>query len=126
MKLKCLIDYKIINPDETIEKNNIDAIYEDNKMSYKDDVDSMNITINEDNIVMTKDNFSSTTTLNFIKDKKTDSEYFIKSLNSKLNVKVKTNILEITDNKIYIEYEIWFEEEYSGKFIYDLYIKEME
>lgn len=125
MELKCLIDYKIINPDETIEKRDIKAIYTEDKISYIDDKDSMSIILSNNNIIMTKDNFSSKTTLNFIKDKKTDSEYFIKSLNSKLNVKVKTNILEITHNKIYIEYEIWFEEEYSGKFTYDLCIKEM-
>lgn len=125
MELKCLIDYKIINPDETIEKRDIKAIYTEDKISYIDDKDSISIILSNNNIIMTKDNFSSKTTLNFIKDKKTDSEYFIKSLNSKLNVKVKTNILEITHNKIYIEYEIWFEEEYSGKFTYDLCIKEM-
>ncbi|MBO6195058.1 MAG: DUF1934 family protein [Bacilli bacterium] len=123
--MKCLIDYKIINPDETIEKRDIKAIYTEDKISYIDDKDSISIILSNNNIIMTKDNFSSKTTLNFIKDKKTDSEYFIKSLNSKLNVKVKTNILEITHNKIYIEYEIWFEEEYSGKFTYDLCIKEM-
>lgn len=125
MELKCLIDYKIINPDETIEKRDIKAIHTEDKINYIDDKDSISIILSNNNIIMTKDNFSSKTTLNFIKDKKTDSEYFIKSLNSKLNVKVKTNILEITHNKIYIEYEIWFEEEYSGKFTYDLCIKEM-
>ena len=125
MELKCLIDYKIINPDETIEKRDIKAIHTEDKINYIDDKDNISIILSNNNIIMTKDNFSSKTTLNFIKDKKTDSEYFIKSLNSKLNVKVKTNILEITHNKIYIEYEIWFEEEYSGKFTYDLCIKEM-
>ena len=125
MKLNCLIDYKIINSEEKIEKNNIKAIHNNNELSYIDELDSIRLTINKDNIVMIKENISSTTTLNFINNKKTNSEYLIKALNAKLDLKVKTNKLEISDNRVYIEYEIWFEEEYSGKFTYDLYIKEM-
>lgn len=125
MKLKCLIDYKIDNPEEKISRNDIKAIYNDNEITFKDDKDSIKIKINNDNITIIKDNFSSKTTLNFIKGKKTDSEYIIKPLNMTMDLKILTSELIIEDNKIYIEYETWFDTEYSGKFKYDLEIKEM-
>ena len=125
MKLKCLIDYKIDNPEERISRNDIKAIYNDNEITFKDDKDSIKIKINNDNITIIKDNFSSKTTLNFIKGKKTDSEYIIKPLNMTMDLKVLTSELIIEDNRIYIEYETWFDTEYSGKFKYDLEIKEM-
>lgn len=125
MKLKCLIDYKINNPDEEIIKNDINAIYNEDGITFKDDKDSIKIKIDNDNIIMIKDNFSSKTTLNFIKGKKTNSEYIIKPLNMTMDIKVQTSELIIEDNRIYIEYETWFDSEYSGKFKYDLEIKEM-
>ena len=124
--LKCLIDYKIINSEEKTVKNNIISDYTNNTLSYKDESDNMKLIINKDNIIMIKDNLTSITTLNFIKNKKTDSEYKIKVLNTIIDMKVLTNKLEINDDKIHIEYEIWFDEEYSGKFEFEISIKEME
>ena len=123
--LKCLIDYKISNPEEDFIKNNIDADYSNNEITFKDANDSIKLIINKDNIIMIKDDLSSKTTLNFILNKKTNSEYFIKVLNTIIDLKVLTNKLEISKDKIYIEYEIWFDTEYSGKFNYEINIKEM-
>jgi len=126
INLKCLIDYKIINSDQNIVRNNIECDYNNNnEISFKDESDSIKITINNDNIIMIKDDLSSKTTLNFILNKKTDSEYYIKLLNTTIDLKVLTNKLEISKDKIYIEYEIWFDTEYSGKFNYEINIKEM-
>lgn len=123
--LKCLVEYKIYNNEEKILKNNIKAVYNDNKLSFRDDNDSIKISINTDNIIMTKENLTSTITFNFIKDKKTEGKYFIKLLNSYVNMTIYTKVLEISTYRIYIEYEIWLEEEYSGIFKYELIIKEM-
>lgn len=125
MVLKCFIDYKIQNNEENIQKENIKTIYNDNKLSYKDDKDSIKLTINTDNIVMVKDNLTSTITFNFKQGKKEESQYFIKLLNSYINMTVNTRILEISTYRIYIEYEIWLEDEYSGIFKYELIVKEM-
>lgn len=125
MVLKCFIDHKIQNNEENIQKENIKAIYNDNKLSYKDENDSIKLTINTDNIVMVKDNLTSTITFNFKQGKKEESQYFIKLLNSYINMIVNTRILEISTYRIYIEYEIWLEDEYSGIFKYELIIKEM-
>ena len=123
--LKYLIDYKITNNDENINKNNISCEYKNNILSFIDDIDSIKLTINKDNIIMVKDNIDSKFTFNFIKNKKTELEYFIKMFNSYLDGEILTNELIIKDNYINIEYELWIQDEYMGKFKFELNIKEM-
>ena len=125
INLKCFLDYKIINNDENISKNNIESEYKNNILSFIDDEDKIKININNDNIIMEKDNMDSRFIFNFIKDKKTDLEYFIKMFNSYLDGEVLTNTLIIEDKYILIEYELWIHDEYMGKFKYELNIKEM-
>lgn len=123
--MKKLLDYKIINNDENISKNNIECEYKNNVLTFIDDEDSMKLTINKDNIIMLKDNIDSKFTFNFIKNKKTNLEYFIKMFNSFLDGEILTNELIIKDNYINIEYELWIQDEYMGKFKFELNIKEM-
>ena len=123
--LKYLIDYKITNNDENINKNNISCEYKNNILSFIDDIDSIKLTINKDNIIMVKDNIDSKFTFNFIKNKKNELEYFIKMFNSYLDGEILTNELIIKDNYINIEYELWIQDEYMGKFKFELNIKEM-
>lgn len=124
--LKCLIDYKIINNEEKIIKKDIKAIINNDRLSYTDDNELYKIIINKDNIIMNKDNLDSKLTFIFIKNKQTDLEYFIKLLNSYLDGKVKTNELIIKKNYINIEYELYIQDEYMGKFKYEINIKEMK
>ena len=126
INLKCLIDYKIDNIEDEFIKKDIQAEYINNEITFKDENDSIKLIINNDNIIMIKDDLPSKTTLNFILNKKTSSEYFIKAINTIIDLKVLTNKLEISKERIYIEYEIWFDDEYSGKFKYELNIKEMK
>ena len=123
INLKHLIDYKIINNDENISKNNIESELKKNILTLKDDIDSIKIIINKDNIIMIKENIDSKFTFNFIKNKKTELEYFIKMFNSFLDGEILTNELIIKDNYINIEYELWIQDEYMGKFKYELNIK---
>ena len=125
INLKCLIDYKIRNPENEFIKKNIVAEYTNNEITFKDENDSIKLIINNDNIIMIKDDLSSKTTLNFILNKKTTSEYYVKAIDMIIDLKVLTNKLEINKERIYIEYEIWFDDEYSGKFNYEINIKEM-
>ena len=92
---------------------------------FIDDIDSIKLTINKDNIIMVKDNIDSKFTFNFIKNKKNELEYFIKMFNSYLDGEILTNELIIKDNYINIEYELWIQDEYMGKFKFELNIKEM-
>ena len=123
--MKCLVDYKIINNKENLEFRDVKATHKDNKLSFMDENDSIKITINKDNIIMDKESLASQITFNFIKGKKTEVRYYIKLFNSYLNTDILTNVLEITNNRIYIEYELWVEEEYMGIFKYELIIKEL-
>ena len=125
MKLKCFIDYKIKNNEENIEKKDLKAIKTDNTVSYEDDNERIKLIINNKDIIMEKDNLSSTITMNFKNNEKTKGKYLIKPLNSYLDMTINTEVLEISDSKIYIEYEIWLEEEYTGKFKYEVIIKEV-
>lgn len=125
INLKCLIDYKIINNDENIIKKDIISKKINNKISYIDDNDSMELIINKDNIIMIKDNTDSEITFNFIKNKKNELEYYIKMFDSYLDGEILTNELIIKENYINIEYELWIQDEYMGKFKYEIIIKEM-
>ena len=120
-----IIDIKLNNNDEMFIKQNIESKYKNNELLFKYDNESIKISINKDNIIMQKENNESLLTFNFIENKKTDCKYFIKELNFYIDTKVLTNKLLIEENKIYIEYELWLQDEYSGKFIYEINIKEM-
>ena len=78
-----------------------------------------------DNIIMEKDNTESSLKFNFKLNKKCEGNYFIKQLNSYLDTEILTNQLIIDENRIYIEYELWIQEEYAGLFKYEIIIKEM-
>ena len=114
------IDLKLKNNDETIIKENIDGDKKNNVLSFKYDNESIKIDINEDNIVMHKDNSESILSFNFVKNKKTDCEYFIKELNFYIDTKVLTNEILINDDQIYIEYELWLQDEYTGKYLFHI------
>lgn len=123
--MKHYVDFNIQNNDEKFSKNNVEAKYKDNELSFKYDNESIKISINKDNIIMQKENNESLLVFNFTENKKTDCEYFIKELNFYIDTKVLTNKLSIDENNIYIEYELWLQDEYSGKFTYVINIKEM-
>ncbi len=120
-----VINFSIQNNDEKIVKKNINTKYKNNELSFKYDNESIKITIKKDNIIMYKENNESILTFNFIKNKETESKYFIKSLNFYIDTKIKTNKLEIKKDRLYIEYELYLQDEYSGKFIYEVNIKEV-
>lgn len=120
------VNLKLKNNDETIFKENIDGDKKNNVLSFKYDNESIKIDINDDNIVMHKDNDESMLSFNFIKNKKTECKYFIKQLNFYIDTSILTNEILIKNDQIYIEYELWIQDEYSGSFIYDLQIKDVE
>ena len=123
--MKCLVDYNIINNNENLQFKDVEAVFKNNILSFKDENDSIKITINNDNIIMDKESIASNITFNFIKDRKTEVKYYIKLFDSYLNTCILTNKLEISNRRIYIEYELWVEDEYMGIFKYELNIKEM-
>ncbi len=123
--MKNKINLKLQNNDEIILKKNIEANKKNNILSFKYDNDSIEIKINKDNIVMKKENNESILSFNFIKNKKTESKYFIKELNFYIDTDILTKEISIKDNKIYIEYDLWLQDEYSGDFKYEIDIMEV-
>ena len=109
----------------------IDIIYEvvDSRIpissKIKDIDENINISFNNGNIIMERDNNESNLLFNFVLDKETESKYFIKSLNFYIDTKVKTNHLQIDDDRIIIEYDLWLSDEYSGNFKYEIILKEV-
>ena len=123
--MRCLVDYKIINNKENLNFNDIEASFKNNILSFKDENDSIKITIKKDNIIMDKESIASKITFNFIKNTRNEVKYYIKMFNSYLNTEILTNELKIDDKRIYIEYELWVEDEYMGIFKYELMVKEV-
>ena len=123
---KVYIDYKIKNNDEILKKENLEAIYKVNEyLKIKDIDENINISFNNGNIIMERDNNESNLLFNFVLDKETESKYFIKNLNFYIDTKVKTNHLQIDDDRIIIEYDLWLSDEYSGNFKYEIILKEV-
>lgn len=123
---KVYIDYKIKNNNEIVKKENLEAVYKVNEyLKIKDIDENINISFNNGNIIMERDNNESNLLFNFVLDKETESKYFIKNLNFYIDTKVKTNHLQIDDDKIIIEYDLWLSDEYSGNFKYEIILKEV-
>ncbi len=123
---KVYIDYKIKNNNEIVKKENLEAVYKVNEyLKIKDIDENINISFNNGNIIMERDNNESNLLFNFVLDKETESKYFIKNLNFYIDTKVKTNHLQIDDDRIIIEYDLWLSDEYSGNFKYEIILKEV-
>lgn len=123
---KVYIDYKIKNNDEILKKENLEAVYKVNEyLKIKDIDENINISFDNGNIIMERDNNESNLLFNFVLDKETESKYFIKKLNFYIDTKVKTNHLQIDDDRIIIEYDLWLSDEYSGNFKYEIILKEV-
>ena len=123
---KVYIDYKIKNNDEILKKENLEAVYKVNEyLKIIDKDENINISFNNGNIIMERDNNESNLLFNFVLDKETESKYFIKNLNFYIDTKVKTNHLQIDDDRIIIEYDLWLSDEYSGNFKYEIILKEV-
>lgn len=123
---KVYIDYKIKNNDEILKKENLEAVYKVNEyLKIKDIDENINISFDNGNIIMERDNNESNLLFNFVLDKETESKYFIKNLNFYIDTKVKTNHLQIDDDRIIIEYDLRLSDEYSGNFKYEIILKEV-
>ena len=123
---KVYIDYKIKNNDEILKKEKLEAVYKVNEyLKIKDIDENINISFDNGNIIMERDNNESNLLFNFVLDKETESKYFIKNLNFYIDTKVKTNHLQIDDDRIIIEYDLWLSDEYSGNFKYEIILKEV-
>lgn len=118
------VDFSLQNNEEKIEKKDIKIKKENNIMTFLSDNEKFKITLN-DNIILEKDNDESLIVFDFKLNEETSSKYYIKDLDFYIDTKIKTKQLEIKDNYIFIEYDLWLSDEYTGNFKYELKFKEV-
>ena len=102
------------NTEEIIETN---AIKNKNKITYKNNETSYKIETSNNKLIMIRDNQEFSHKFIFDIDNITKSEYYIKELNTSIDVKIKTIELYQTNKQIKIIYEII---ENKNKYIYIL------
>lgn len=115
-----IISFYLKNNDEIIKKNL--SIYNKEKNILKFNIDNDSYIIDLDKFILTKDNNESTLNFKFNDKKETYGTYYIKDINITMDAKIKTNKLIYKDNKLEIDYELYLQDEYIGKF--ELIIKE--
>ena len=115
-----IISFYLKNNDEIIKKNISTFNKEKNILKFNIDNDSYNIDL--DKFILIKDNSESSLNFKFNDKKETNGTYYIKDINITMDAKIKTNKLIYKDNKLEINYELYLQDEYIGKF--ELIIKE--
>ena len=95
------------------------GIKENNKISYNDNKVNVTILINDNKIIMTKEEKEYILKLNFDCNNDTKGTYLIEEIGT-LEIEIKTKNLKITMNNVYIEYELKLGEEYLGIYKYNL------
>ena len=99
---------------------NLKAILKDGLITYKKNDVNVSIKIEENSVILIRENDEMKITLKFEKDKKTNSFYEIKPLNLKIKITVKTKLLIISNNKLSIKYDLYMNGEFSDSFDYNL------
>lgn len=96
------------------------GIKNDNLITYKDNSAFVNILLTKNFISITRENDEFKLKLCFKNNGKCTSDYFIKDISLNIEVLTNTKRLEIDDNKITIEYELFLNGELSDVFVYTM------
>lgn len=115
-----IINFYLKNNDEIIKKNI--SIYNKEKNILKFSIDDDNYNIDLNKLILIKENSESLLNFKFNDKKETNGTYYIKDINITMDARIKTNKLIYKDNKLEINYELYLQDEYIGKF--ELIIKE--
>ena len=107
------------NTDEEV-ISNLKAILKDKKITYKNRSINVSINMEKNKVILIRENDEMKITLEFDNKKKTKSFYDIKTLGLRMNVTVKTKKLEITNNSLHINYDLYINNEFSDNFEYNL------
>ncbi|MDD2377400.1 MAG: hypothetical protein PHD10_00990 [Bacilli bacterium] len=120
IKIKSLLK----NPEEnkTI-SHELTGIKKRNKLIYKEEDTDVTIETS-DQLKIIRQTKESILNLNLEVDKITEGTYFINEIGT-LKILIKTNILEISDNTIYTEYELTINNEELGLFVFKLEVEEI-
>lgn len=107
---------------------NVEALadYDDksNTISYKEEDMNVKIEIFENKIILTRKNEDYDLCMEFVENKSKRCEYIVKSIGLNVDIDIFTKILEIEENRIYINYELFNENKSIGTFEYKLIFRE--
>ena len=117
-----IINFYLKNNDEIIKKNI--SIYNKERNILKFNIENDKYKIDLNKFTLYKDNSESTLNFIFNDKKETIGTYYIKDMNFYMDAKIKTNKLLYKDNKLEIDYELYLQDEYIGKFKLKLEVKE--
>lgn len=119
--------YSVLSNNDN-ETTTVEAIAEfDEKekvLKYTEENLKVEISIFDKRIVMKRKNDEYDLNLEFILDEKKRCRYNLKTLGLDLEIDVLTKILEIEDNRIYINYELFNDNKSIGEFEYKLLFME--
>ncbi|MGE5455875.1 MAG: hypothetical protein ACM3O4_02045 [Ignavibacteriales bacterium] len=122
---KIMVQTSLRNPEEINDiVHNLEGIKKRNELIYKEDNTDVLIRI-EDVVTIIRKNEDSELTLILDVTNETIGTYFIKGVGN-LEIKIKTNILKITNNSIYTEYELVINNEEIGLFTFETRFEEIE
>lgn len=96
------------------------AILKDEFITYSSDGIINNIEINKDKVFLTRENKDMKITLEFELNKSLISKYFIKDIKTEIILKTITNKLVIDENKLFIKYDLYMNNEFSDSFEFSL------
>jgi len=120
-----MIQISLKNPEEINLLNfNLEGIKKNNELIYKEESTDVLIRIDE-SVTLIRKNEDSELTLLFDVTNNSKGSYFIREVGN-LEIDIKTNILEITNNSIYTEYELVINNEAIGLFIFKIRFEEIE
>ena len=80
----------------------------------------MNIIYEDEKIFITRENNDVKIDLEFKKDQSLITKYHIKDINTIIKLETITKELSILDNRIYIKYDLYMNEEFSDSFEFEL------
>lgn len=119
-----IIDFIVINEEVNNNYKDIECSYSNDKYSFKIENDFFNITVDNKKVLFVKENDNSILKLELVNNKKTDGTYYIKQLDSIIDVKAECIFQNVLKDKIEVKYKLWLQDEYTGEFCFKILLKE--
>ena len=105
-------------------KTNEDEIYDgiairkDNNIFYNKNKCNISVLIEDKKVILKRENNEIKLNMTFELNKQGGGEYFLKEYSSYLTITTLTKKLEIKDNSLEIEYDLYIDNEFSDTFFY--------
>lgn len=110
---------------ETTIRESLGTFDEENMIfNYQEEDLSVTLEVFDDKVIINRKNDDYDLTLELEKEKKVTSRYEVKSIGLSLDLEAYTKLLEISENIIYIEYELFNDNKSIGNFEFKFMFKE--